>query len=67
VSRDAVRGQLKAGELIPMTVPHTPLVRPWHALTYPHAAAAALLVNHLLDQDEPTARWRVPRGRARAA
>jgi len=68
VSRDAVRGQLNAGELIPMTVPHTPLVRPWHALTYPHAAAAAaLLVSHLLDQDEPTARWRVPRGRARAA
>jgi DNA-binding transcriptional LysR family regulator len=61
VSRDAVRGQLDAGELIPLTVPHTPLVRPWRVLTYPHAAAAAeLLVSHLLEQDEPTARWRVP-------
>ncbi len=67
MSRDAVRGQLNAGDLIPLTVPHTPLARPWHALTYPHAAAAALLVSDLLDQDEPTARWRVPRARPRLA
>ena len=55
VSRVAVRGQLNAGELIPLTVPHTTLVRPWHALTYPHLAAE-LLVGHLLDRDKPTAR-----------
>ncbi len=64
VSRDAVRAQLDAGELTPVAVPHTPLARPWHALTYPHAPAAAeLLVSHLLGQDEPV-RWRPVPGAA---
>lgn len=58
VSRDAVRAQLDAGALVPLAVPHTPLARPWHVLTYPHPPAAAeLLVGHLLAQDE-TPRWR---------
>lgn len=58
VSRDAVRAQLDAGTLAALAVPHTPLARPWHVLTYPHAPApAGLLVSYLLGQDR-AARWR---------
>jgi DNA-binding transcriptional LysR family regulator len=58
VSRDAVRAQLDAGTLAELAVPHTPLARPWHVITYPNAPAAAeLLVSHLLAQHE-AARWR---------
>ena len=60
-------GHLADGRLVEVKAPPTPLRRPWHAVTNPHPAAAALLVSHLLDQDEPTARWRVPRARARQA
>lgn len=57
-SRDAVRAQLDAGELIVLPVPHTPLIRPWHALTYPHSPAAAeLFAAHLLSQAGPPG-WR---------
>lgn len=58
VSRDAVRAQLDDGALAELAVPHTPLARPWHVLTYPHPPAAAeLLVAHLLAQGQ-SARWR---------
>jgi DNA-binding transcriptional LysR family regulator len=57
VSRDAVRVQLAAGQLTELAVPHTPLLRPWHALTRTHAPAAAeLFIAHLLAQDK-AARW----------
>jgi len=60
VSRDAVAGRLAAGDLAELPVPHTPLSRPWHAVTRPRASAAAeLLVTHLLAGDPPG--WRPPR------
>jgi len=68
VSRDAVRALLAAGELTELAVRHTPLRRPWHALTYPHPPAAAeLFVGHLL-ADGGAAPWRAvsaPGARAR--
>jgi DNA-binding transcriptional LysR family regulator len=58
VSRDAVAERLAVGDLIELPVPHTPLRRPWHAVTRPRASAAAdLLVAHLL----ATPDWRRPR------
>ena len=33
VSGDAVRGLLAAGDLVEVPVPHTPMRRPWHAVT----------------------------------
>lgn len=63
VSRDAVSRQLENGELQEVTVPGTPLRRPWHAVTHGRqAGATALLVRHLLDREG----WRPPGARARA-
>lgn len=66
VSRDAVRGELASGALVTLVVPHTPMRRPWHAVTHRHMpAAAGLLLAHLLDADGPAGRrWRRPRDRA---
>jgi LysR family transcriptional regulator, low CO2-responsive transcriptional regulator len=63
MSRDAVRAPLAAGDLVELAVPHTPMIRPWHAVTRPRVpAAAGLLVAHLLSRDEPAGtRWRRPR------
>jgi LysR family transcriptional regulator, low CO2-responsive transcriptional regulator len=60
VSRDAVAEALAAGRLVELAVPHTPLRRPWHAVSHRHASAAAeLLVEHLCAQPGPPAtRWR---------
>jgi LysR family transcriptional regulator, low CO2-responsive transcriptional regulator len=65
VSRDAVSSSLAAGDLVEVAVPHTPMRRPWHAVTPGQASAAAcLLVAYLLDQDLPDKeRWRRPPGR----
>jgi DNA-binding transcriptional LysR family regulator len=58
VSRDAVGALLASGELAELPCPHTPLRRPWHALTYPHApAAAGLFTAHLLAAGGPVP-WR---------
>lgn len=66
-SLDAVHVQLDAGELVTLPVPHTPLVRPWHALTYPHSPGTAeLFAQHLLSEAEP-ARWRAVGSRGRAS
>ncbi len=62
-SRDAVSRPLGAGDLVELPVPHTPMRRPWHAVTPPReSAAAGLLVAHLLDRDG----WRRPRGNPRS-
>jgi len=60
VSRDAVAEALAAGRLVELAVPHTPLRRPWHAVSHRHASAAVeLLVEHLCAQPGPPAtRWR---------
>jgi len=60
VSRDAVAEMLAAGRLAELAVPHTPLRRPWHAVSHRHASAAVeLLVEHLCAQPGPLAtRWR---------
>lgn len=65
VSRDAVTRALAAGDLVELAVPHTPMSRPWHAVTRPRATAVAeLLLRHMLTEDEPTGRsWREPRKR----
>src|SRR5579875_1480145 len=62
VSRDAVRDHLAAGRLVELPVPHTPMRRPWHAVSHPHPSAAAdLFVAHLLADDGPAGtRWRPP-------
>ena len=62
VSRDAVRGLLASGDVVEIPVPQTPLRRPWHAVTYPRATAAAeVLVAHLLAREgPPETRWRRP-------
>jgi hypothetical protein len=40
--------------------PHTPLSRPWHALTYPHAPPSSeLFIGHLLAHGGP-APWEQP-------
>jgi DNA-binding transcriptional LysR family regulator len=78
VSRDAVAEALAAGRLVELAVQHTPLRRPWHAVSHRHSSAAVeLLVEHLCAQPGPPAtRWRrtpLPRpsrqdgGRGRAA
>jgi LysR family transcriptional regulator, low CO2-responsive transcriptional regulator len=60
VSRDAVAEALAAGRLVELAVPHTPLRRPWHAVSHRHAPAAVeLLVQHLCAQPGPPAtKWR---------
>jgi DNA-binding transcriptional LysR family regulator len=66
VSRDAVRAALASGDLTEVAFPHTPLSRPWHALTYPRTPAAAqLFIEHLLEHKGP-APWRHPAAVARA-
>lgn len=65
VSRDAVIRPLASGDLVELSVPQTPLTRPWHAVTRPRASAVAeLLVAHLLAQNGPSGGWREP-GRRR--
>jgi DNA-binding transcriptional LysR family regulator len=55
VSREAVSRQLTSGQLVELPVAHTPLERPWHAVTHPEATASTeLLVRHLLECGE----WR---------
>jgi DNA-binding transcriptional LysR family regulator len=63
VSRDAVAEALAAGRLVELAVPHTPLRRPWHAVSHRHASTAVeLLVEHLCVQPgPPPTRWRRPR------
>lgn len=65
VSRDAVRADLAAGRLVTLAVPHTPMRRPWHAVTYRHVPAATrLLLSHLLAAGGPPGqRWRPPGAR----
>jgi DNA-binding transcriptional LysR family regulator len=65
VSRDAVSRSLAAGDLVELAVPHTPMRRPWHAVTPAQVpAAASLLIAYLLGQDVPAQeRWRRPPGR----
>jgi DNA-binding transcriptional LysR family regulator len=65
VSRDAVVRWLASGDLAELSVPQTPMARPWHAVTRPRPSAVAeLLVAHLLSQDEPAGGgWRKPRPR----
>lgn len=65
VSRDAVREALAAGRLVELPVPHTPLARPWHAVSHRRASVGAeLLVEHLCAQPGPPAlRWRPAGGR----
>jgi DNA-binding transcriptional LysR family regulator len=60
VSRDAVAEALAAGRIVELAVPHTPLRRPWHAVSHRHASAAVeLLVEHLCAQPGPPAtKWR---------
>jgi DNA-binding transcriptional LysR family regulator len=60
VSRDAVASALAAGRLAELAVPHTPLRRPWHAVSHRRASATVqLLVEHLCAQPGPPAtRWR---------
>ena len=62
VSGDAVRGLLAAGDLVEVPVPHTPMRRPWHAVTNPRATAGTeVLVAHLLAQEgPPEKRWHLP-------
>ena len=62
VSRDAVRALLATGDLEEITVPQTPMRRPWHAVTNPRATAATeVLVAHLLaETGPPDNRWRRP-------
>jgi LysR family transcriptional regulator, low CO2-responsive transcriptional regulator len=64
-SRDAVRAELGAGGLVTLAVPHTPMRRPWHAVTHRHVPAATrLLLSHLLAAGGPAGqRWRPPGGR----
>jgi DNA-binding transcriptional LysR family regulator len=67
VSRDAVRGLLAAGDLVEVPFPHTPLSRPWHALTYPHPPPASeLFIGHLLAHGGP-APWEQPAAAALGA
>ena len=57
VSRDAVSRFLVAGDLVELPVPHTPMRRPWHAVTPQLASAAAgLFLATLLGTDG----WRRP-------
>ena len=62
VSGDAVHGLLAAGDLVEVPVPHTPMRRPWHAVTNLRATAATeVLVAHLLAQPgAPENRWHLP-------
>ncbi|GAA0663698.1 selenium metabolism-associated LysR family transcriptional regulator [Streptomyces thermocarboxydovorans] len=62
VSRDAVARHLATGELVEVTVPGTPLRRPWHAVTHARTSASTtLLLDYLLhDGDDRTAGWRRP-------
>ena len=62
VSGDAVHGLLAAGDLVEVPVPHTPMRRPWHAVTNPRATAGTeVLVAHLLAQEgPPEKRWHRP-------
>lgn len=58
VPREAVRRHLAAGDLAEVTVPGTPLRRPWRAVTHQVVpAAAALLVTHLIERGG----WRLPK------
>lgn len=48
VSRHAVTRQLAEGTLVELPMPGTPLHRPWHAVSHPHATATTdLFVAHL--------------------
>jgi len=62
VSGAAVHGLLAAGDLVEVPVPHTPMRRPWHAVTNPRATAGTeVLVAHLLAQEgPPEKRWHRP-------
>lgn len=66
VSRDAVREALAGGRLVELAVPHTPLRRPWHAVSHRHASATVdLLIEHLCAQPgAPATRWRTVRVKA---
>ncbi|HSV65146.1 MAG TPA: LysR family transcriptional regulator [Mycobacteriales bacterium] len=76
VSRDAVRTQLAAGELVELAVRGTPLTRPWHAVSQDDMSATTdLLLSHLLATNNgtgqtgwhrPTAAGQPPSGGARA-
>ncbi len=51
VSRQSVAAQLRAGSLIELAVPDTPLQRPWHVVTNPRPTATTeLLLTHLRGQ-----------------
>lgn len=63
VSRDAVARHLATGELVEVTVPGTPLRRPWHAVTHTRTSASTtLLLGHLLhDGNDTPIGWSPPR------
>jgi LysR family transcriptional regulator, low CO2-responsive transcriptional regulator len=55
--REAVRRHLESGELAEVSVPGTPLRRPWRAVTHEVVpAAAAMLIAHLIKHGD----WRPP-------
>ncbi|MFC6884699.1 LysR substrate-binding domain-containing protein [Actinomadura yumaensis] len=56
ISRDAVGGELRAGRLVVIDSPGTPLDRPWHAVAGPAPTATTrLFVQHLLQAPHWTA------------
>jgi LysR family transcriptional regulator, low CO2-responsive transcriptional regulator len=58
-SRQAVARQLEAGGLVELPMPGTPLNRPWHVVSHPHATAGTdLFVAHLLAR--PELGWSAP-------
>jgi DNA-binding transcriptional LysR family regulator len=58
-SRQAVARQLADGGLVVLPMPGTPLHRPWHAVSHPHATAGTdLFVTHLLER--PELDWTAP-------
>jgi LysR family transcriptional regulator, low CO2-responsive transcriptional regulator len=60
VSRQAVTADLRAGTLVELGVPGTPMDRPWHVVTQPAPTATTeLLVSHLLA--DRTLGWSLPR------
>lgn len=51
VSRQAVQAQLDSGALVDISVPGTPLQRPWHLVTQPTPTSSTeLLVKHFIAQ-----------------
>jgi len=67
VSRQAVNREIESGSLAELTVPGTPLDRPWHVVSQPRPTMSTeLLIGHLVSQ--PALGWRQVSGvRSRAS